>query len=166
MRIIRGPRSALLPILISDQLRHAAAAPKPPAHKARRYHSQVLHLLSLCPAPVNCRDCYFYFSNSVTSTGGYCSNCYTHSIDQSRLPQEIVHICILFVFRSLAHPAPLHPSLVRLHSSFPLSVSVSLSTQCFHDRSARRQLVPAPSEWNLQVGECTVAYSQHKGAIT
>lgn len=97
LRIIRGPRSALLPILISDQLRHAAAAPKPPAHKARRSHSQVLHLLSLCPAPVNCRDCCF-FSNSVTSTGGYCSNCYTHSIDQGRLPQEIVShlyfICI------------------------------------------------------------------------
>ena len=126
LRIICGPRSALLPILISDQLRHAAAEPKPSAHKSRRSHSQVLHLLPLCLAPVNCRD-WCFFSNSVTSTGGYCSNCYTHSIDQGRLPQEIVHICILFVLRWLAHWLTQRPSTPHLSASTLVFLSQSLS---------------------------------------
>lgn len=68
-----------------------------------------------------------YSGNSLTSTG-YCScNCYTHSIYQGRLPQEIVphlySICIALT-ASLSHPAPLRPSLVRLHSGFPLWLSL------------------------------------------
>ena len=100
----------------------------------------------------------YYFENIIV----YCSNCYTFSVYQGRLPQKFVphlYCNCTGITVSLAHPAALLPSLVRLHSGFPLSVSI----QCFHDRSAPSQLVQVPSEWNLQVGVCTVAYSRYQG---
>ena len=107
-----------------------------------------------CLAPAKIGDgCYI---EDFINTKGYCS------IDQGRLAQEMfphLYCNCIGITVSLAHPAALHPSLVRLHSGFPLSVSI----QCFHDRSARTQLVLAPSEWNLQVGVCTVAYSRYQG---